>query len=101
MEASSEEPKPRGEQLSAQDRATIADRRRIWEVRKYCQIKPSIAQYSRDVKSLERRSSKESISHTGKDFGGDPALTALLRGVLVQLEADVVCARRLHHTEPG
>lgn len=85
--------------LTDQEKATIADRRRVWESRKYCQLQPATTRYARDGKaSADSRSSHgESPDNTTEP---DPALTALLRGVLNQLSTDLVMISLLDdHTQ--
>ena len=80
------------EGLSIDGIATIAHQQRVWEVRKYCQVKPSIPQYSLDGTDSERENAG-TVSLHGDDETADPALAALLRGVLKQLNADIVGTR--------
>ena len=77
------------EGLSIEDMATIAHQQRVWQVRKYCQVKPSVAQYSLDGTDSERENAG-TVSLHADDETADPALAALLRGVLKQLNADIV-----------
>lgn len=76
------------EGLSIEDKAAIANQRRVWEVRKYCQIRPSLA---RGGISSSRTSDDGASLHSEQD-SVDAALTALLRGTLTLLEADIVRA---------
>ena len=80
------------EGLSIDGIATIAHQQRVWQVRKYCQVKPSISQYSLDGTDSERENAG-TVSLHGDDETADPALAALLRGVLKQLNADIVGTR--------
>ncbi|KAI6820723.1 hypothetical protein KC327_g8828 [Hortaea werneckii] len=65
-------------------RESIEERARCLEVRKFCQVKPSLVQYGRH---FERHSES---SATTSDFNRtDAALTALLRCVLYELDADL------------
>ena len=74
--------------LTEREEASIADRRRVWESRKYCQLQPSTTRHARDGKEpTDSRPSHGDICNTTEP---DPALTALLRGVLNQLSADLV-----------
>lgn len=85
--------------LTRDEKATIADRRRVWEVRKYCQAKPSIVQYRRHETGVGRQSVGTKSLHD-EEAGADPALTALLRGVLNQLDADIAMISLLDdHTQ--
>lgn len=77
------------EGLSIEEMATIAHQQRVWQVRKYCQVKPSIALYSLDGTDSERENAG-TVSLHADDETADPALAALLRGVLKQLNADIV-----------
>ncbi|KAK5163401.1 uncharacterized protein LTR77_010774 [Saxophila tyrrhenica] len=54
------------------------ERLRVWEVRKYCQIKPALSSQGDDF-----------ISHSDDLESGDYALTAILRCVLLELGADL------------
>lgn len=89
MSSSSQERLKREEELSDEDKASISHQRRVWQVRKYCQVKPSISQYSLGSTDLERTASN-TVSLRGKDEPADPALAAFLRDVLRRLDADVV-----------
>ena len=84
--------------LTDQEKASIADRRRVWESRKYCQLQPATTRYARDGNvSADRRPSHSESSNTTEP---DPALTALLRGVLNQLSTDLVMISLLDdHTQ--
>jgi hypothetical protein len=84
--------------LTEQEEAIIADRRRVWEARKYCQLQPSISQYAHDGKgSADRQLSHDEIRSRTEP---DPALTALLRGVLSSLSTDLVMISLLDdHTQ--
>lgn len=76
----------RDEDLSIDDKAAVTDPRRVWEVRKYCQTRPSLARYGYE----SSRSSQDEASLNSEQNSADAALTALLRGVLTQLNADIV-----------
>ncbi|GAB1741447.1 hypothetical protein NU219Hw_g6678t1 [Hortaea werneckii] len=65
-------------------RESIEERARCLEVRKFCQVKPSLVQYGRHPK----RHSNSSGQSVDLDQG-DAALTALLRCVVYELEADL------------
>jgi len=84
--------------LTDQEKASIADRRRVWESRKYCQLQPSTTRYARDGKvSVDGRPSH---GESGNTTEPDPSLTALLRGVLNQLSTDLVMISLLDdHTQ--
>lgn len=87
--------------LTDQEKTSIADRRRVWESRKFCQLQPSATRYGRDGKALLadiRLSHGESRTNTTTE--PDPALTALLRGLLSQLSTDLVMISLLDdHTQ--
>jgi hypothetical protein len=77
--------------LSAQQLALIADSARIWEVRRFCQVMPSVVQYERGVRSSE---GVQSVSEP------NGALAALLRCVIYQLGADLAMVSLLDdHTQ--
>jgi signal transduction histidine kinase len=84
--------------LTDEEKATIADRRRVWESRKYCQLQPATTRYARDGKgSTGTRPSHGDSPNTTEP---DPALTALLRGLLNQLSTDLVMISLLDdHTQ--
>lgn len=79
----------RDDSLSHQDEALVADRRRVWQVRKYCQVRPSIVQHSAGGTDSVCGDG-ETASFHGEHETADPAMAALLRGVLKQLNADLV-----------
>lgn len=87
--------------LTDQEKASIADRRHVWESRKYCQLQPSTTRYARDGKvSVDGRPSHGESGNTNNTTEPDPALTALLRGVLNQLSTDLVMISLLDdHTQ--
>lgn len=72
--------------LSNEDKAAITDQKRVWEVRKYCQTRASLARHGHE----SSRTSEDGASLNNEQEGTDAALTALLRGVLTQLDADIV-----------
>ncbi|KAK4575171.1 hypothetical protein LTR86_001023 [Recurvomyces mirabilis] len=59
----------------------FTDRLRLWEVRRFCQVKPSLATYA--------RSSGARIEIPSESDDGDYSLTAILQCALAQVEADV------------
>lgn len=67
--------------------ASIADRMRIWETRKFCQVKPALVRYSREgrTESFDRTSSNGTVIRDE----GDYALTAIARTLVYELDADV------------
>jgi len=72
--------------------------RRVWEARKFCQVKPNLVQYARNGGACAQNTTgrKGSYNH----HKPDAALTALLRGVLDQLSADLVMISLLDdHTQ--
>ena len=84
--------------LTDEERASVADRRRVWASRKYCQLQPATTRHARDGKgSTDSRPSHGDSSNTTEP---DPALTALLRGLLNQLSTDLVMISLLDdHTQ--
>jgi hypothetical protein len=68
------------QELTAQQKALISDRARVWEVRRFCQILPSMVQYKRGEHSRQQ-----------KILGAEPngALAALLRCIIYRLDADI------------
>jgi hypothetical protein len=79
----------RKDELSDENKATIANRRRAWQVRKYCQVRPSIVQCSPNRSDSGKEDGATASLH-GKNETADPALAALLKGVVKQLDADIV-----------
>jgi hypothetical protein len=86
MDPSQETRKRKGE-LSDENKAAIPHRQRVWQVRKYCQVRPSVVQYSSD--GLNSGTEDDASLH-GNNETADPALAALLQGVVKQLDADIV-----------
>lgn len=74
--------------LSSQVVASIEHRARIWEVRKYCQLKPALAQYERGSDCSGGRDSHASPD-SDSALQTDAALTALLRCLIYELDADL------------
>jgi hypothetical protein len=79
----------RKDELSDENKATIAHRRRVWQVRKYCQVRPSMVQYTSDGSNSGTEHVASASLH-GNNETADPALAALLKGVAKQLDADIV-----------
>lgn len=79
------------DELSDEDNALIAHRRRVWQVRKYCQVRPSMVQFSPGGSDSGKDDGATTSLH-GSNETPDPALAALLRGVVKQLDADIVGA---------
>ncbi|KAK3671865.1 hypothetical protein LTR78_008231 [Recurvomyces mirabilis] len=59
----------------------FCDRLRLWEVRRVCQVKPSLATYM--------RSSRAVVEEPSRSDDGDYSLTAILRCVMDRVDADV------------
>jgi hypothetical protein len=77
--------------LTAQQLALIADSARIWEVRRFCQVLPSVVQYERGNSTSK---GKEPISEP------NGALAALLRCIVYHLGADLAMVSLLDdHTQ--
>jgi hypothetical protein len=84
--------------LTDEEKASVADRRRVWESRKYCQLQPATTRYARDGKGSE--DTRPSHGDSPNTTEPDPALTALLRGLLHQLSTDLVMISLLDdHTQ--
>jgi hypothetical protein len=64
--------------------AVISDRQRLWEVRKYCQVRAVLGQ--NDVDDGESADRPEMAAGP---FRSDPALSSLLKLLMNQLDADV------------
>ena len=75
---------------------SIADRLRIWEVRKFCQVKPSLVHYSRADEPTPSSSEGTHEATIGGD--GDYALTAMVRSLVYELEAAVAMISLLDET---
>ena len=77
--------------FTAQQLALIADSARVWEVRRFCQIMPSVIRYERRNRSSE---GEQSVSEP------NGALAALLRCVIYHLGADLAMVSLLdEHTQ--
>jgi len=86
-------------ELTEQQKAFIADRARVWEVRRFCQVLPSVVRYVRG--SATELTSKPLEPH-GRHSGNQPdgALAALLRCVVHQTGADLAMVSLLDdHTQ--
>ncbi|CAA9963289.1 two-component sensor protein histidine protein kinase [Pyrenophora teres f. maculata] len=86
-------------ELTEQQKAFIADRARVWEVRRFCQVLPSVVRYVRG--SSTGLTSKPLEPH-GRYSGNQPdgALAALLRCVVHQTGADLAMVSLLDdHTQ--
>lgn len=60
-------------------RQNTRERLRVWEVRRFCQVKPALLTYHSNT--------NESVAYGGGE--GDYALTAILRCVMSELQADI------------
>jgi hypothetical protein len=79
------------QELTEQQLAFIADRARGWQVRRFCQVLPSMVKY-------ERRGHAGHPVYSGSEPDG--ALAALLRCVVYQLGADLAMVSLLdEHTQ--
>jgi hypothetical protein len=77
--------------LTAQQLAQIADSARVWQVRRFCQVMPSVVKYERGNRGSE---GEQSISEP------NGALAALLRCVIYHLGADLAMISLLDdHTQ--
>ncbi|CAJ2507417.1 Uu.00g086030.m01.CDS01 [Anthostomella pinea] len=65
--------------------AAMEERRRIWQVRKYCQVKPAIIHYARNGETAGVGAGDTDL-HAGH---GDYALAAMLRALVYELDADL------------
>lgn len=86
-------------ELSEEQQALIADRARVWEVRRFCQVLPSVAEYERIPNS--NLTSKPLEPH-GRSSGNEPdgALAAFLRCIVHQTKADLAMVSLLDdHTQ--
>ena len=86
----SQETRKRKDELSDENKATIAHRQRVWQVKKYCQVRPFMFRYSSDGSNS---GTEDDASLHGNNETADPALAALLKGVVKQLDADIVGIR--------
>ena len=66
--------------LTEQQSACIADRARVWQVRRFCQVLPSVVEYERGNQTAHAK-------YSGSEPNG--ALAALLRCVVYRLGADL------------
>jgi hypothetical protein len=73
--------------LSSEQTATIANRKRLWEVRKFCQVKPSLTVWDRRAAAGHERLPVHPTRAEGSC--PDAVLTALVRGLMLQLDVDV------------
>ncbi|KAL1796718.1 hypothetical protein ACET3X_005258 [Alternaria dauci] len=86
-------------QLSEQQRAIITDRTRIWEVRRFCQVLPSVVKYIRGSEAGLTNTPSERHGRYIKDEP-DGALTAMLRCLIHQTGADLAMVSLLDdHTQ--
>jgi hypothetical protein len=86
-------------ELSDQQQAFIADRARVWEVRRFCQVLPSVVKYVRSADAeLTREPSEPHSEYSGNDSDG--ALAALLRCIVYETGADLAMISLLDdHTQ--
>jgi hypothetical protein len=85
--------------LTEQQRATITDRARIWEVRRFCQVLPSVVKYIRGSDAGLTRTPSEPYGSCIKNEP-DGALAALLRCIVHQTGADLAMVSLLDdHTQ--
>lgn len=90
--------------LSEQQQAFISSRARVWEVRRFCQVLPSVAQYVRGADShLISSSSSSTPLRPHQRFSAnepDGALAALLRCLVHRTGADLAMVSLLDdHTQ--
>lgn len=79
------------QELTPEQSAIVADRARVWETRRFCQVLPSIVKY-------ERGQNVPRESRSGNEADG--ALAALLRCIIYQLDADLAMVSLLDdHTQ--
>ncbi|KAJ5056739.1 hypothetical protein J3E72DRAFT_221417 [Bipolaris maydis] len=84
--------------LSEQQQAFIADRARVWEVRRFCQVLPSVAKYVRGADTS--LTSKPSKPDECPENEPDGALAALLRCLVHRTGADLAMISLLDdHTQ--
>ncbi|CAN9338891.1 unnamed protein product [Alternaria alternata] len=86
-------------QLSEQQRATITDRTRVWEVRRFCQVLPSVVKY---VRGSEAGLTGTLPERQGRYIKNEPdgALAAMLRCIVHQTGADLAMVSLLDdHTQ--
>jgi hypothetical protein len=68
------------QELTEKQLASIADRERVWQVRRFCQVLPSVVEYERG---------KATAHGTYSVAEPNGALAALLRCVIYRLGADL------------
>ncbi|KAI4652958.1 uncharacterized protein J4E78_007786 [Alternaria triticimaculans] len=86
-------------ELTEQQRATIGDRARVWEVRRFCQVLPSVVKY---VRGSDAGLTSRPLEPHGRYVKNEPdgALAALLRCVIHQTGADLAMVSLLDdHTQ--
>ncbi|KAL7776301.1 hypothetical protein CFE70_006717 [Pyrenophora teres f. teres 0-1] len=86
-------------ELTEQQKAFIADRARVWEVRRFCQVLPSVVRY---VRGASTGLTSKPLEPHGRYSGNQPdgALAALLRCVVHQTGADLAMVSLLDdHTQ--
>ncbi|XP_014552866.1 hypothetical protein COCVIDRAFT_40999 [Bipolaris victoriae FI3] len=84
--------------LSEQQQAFIANRARVWEVRRFCQVLPSVAKYVRGADTSF--TSKPSKPDECSENEPDGALAALLRCLVHRTGADLAMISLLDdHTQ--
>jgi hypothetical protein len=84
--------------LSEQQQALIAGRARVWEVRRFCQVLPSVVKYIRGTEAGLTVPSQPRAKHPGNDSDG--ALAALLRCIVIQTGVDLAMISLLDdHTQ--
>ncbi|USP77573.1 hypothetical protein yc1106_04847 [Curvularia clavata] len=85
-------------ELSEQQQALIANRTRVWEVRRFCQVLPSVVKYARGAGSS--LTSQPLEPHDGSQNEPDGALAALLRCLVHRMGADLAMVSLLDdHTQ--
>lgn len=68
------------QELTEEQLAVVADRARVWQVRRFCQVLPSVVEYERGNETAHG-------TYSGSEPNG--ALAALLRCVIYRLGADL------------
>jgi hypothetical protein len=85
-------------ELSEQQQALIANRTRVWEVRRFCQVLPSVIKYSRGADSS--LTSQPLERHEYSQNEPDGALAALLRCLVHRIGVDLAMVSLLDdHTQ--
>jgi hypothetical protein len=69
--------------LPKEQAAVISDRRRLWEVRKYCQVRPALERNNIDG------GESSAVPHVASSASSDVALSSLLQLLVAQLNADM------------